>query len=126
MQVDLLTQIRAAGLPEPQLEARVCADRRWRWDLYWPRARAMHFQGLAVEFQGGTWTKGAHVRGKQYDSDCEKLAEGQLQGLVVLWVTTDMIKDGRALMLIEAVFRRSGYSNQKKTSNETSTTKTRS
>lgn len=90
----LYQQIILAGLPEPELERRVCAERRWRWDLFFDA-------GIAVEFQGGTWIRGGHNRGKQYESDCCKLNEGQLQGLIVLWVTTDMVKDGRALAAIE-------------------------
>jgi hypothetical protein len=85
----LLTQLRLAGLPEP--EFRFAPPRRWRWDLCWPDRL------VAVEVQGGTFAGGRHTRGKGYRNDCEKLNEGQLLGWLVLWVTPPMVKDGSAL-----------------------------
>lgn len=99
MVISLWQQVVAAGLPEPQVEEKVCEGRRWRWDLCWPEYR------IAVEQMGGIWNGGKHVRAKGYENDCAKAAEGQLQGFVVLWVTTDMVKDGRALELIRRAFQ---------------------
>lgn len=36
MTVDLLTQVRAAGLPAPVTEHRFHPVRRWRFDFAWP------------------------------------------------------------------------------------------
>lgn len=97
--MDLPTQIRAAGLPEPALELHFHPVRRWRWDLAWPDER------VAVEIQGGTWSRGRHTRGRGYEEDCLKLAAGVLLGWRVLWVTTQMVADGRALALLEEILR---------------------
>lgn len=93
--MDLLTQISLAGLPEPEPEFRFLEGRRFRFDCAWPVWK------VAVDVQGGIWSRGAHVRGKGYRRDCEKLNEAQLAGWVFLWATTDMVRDGRALAFVE-------------------------
>lgn len=95
MEVDLRTQIVSAGLPAPVAEHRFHETRKWRFDLCFPAAR------LAVEVQGGSFTQGKHTRGVGYRNDCLKLCEAQIAGWRVLWVTTEMVKDGSALALIE-------------------------
>lgn len=64
-------------------EHRFHPTRKWRLDFAWPERK------VSIELQGGQWTRGAHLRGKQYQSDCEKLNEAQLLGWIVLWFTTD-------------------------------------
>lgn len=71
------------------------AERKFRWDFAWPDLK------LAVEIQGGTHRGGAHTRHAGYSNDCEKLAEAQLLGWRCIWVTSDMVQDGRALLFIE-------------------------
>jgi hypothetical protein len=88
----------AAGLPKPVSEYRFHPERRWRFDYAWPDLR------IALEVEGGTWTKGRHVRGKGYEMDCEKYNTATLAGWRVLRVTTDMLNDGRALTLLEQAF----------------------
>ena len=85
----------AAGLPIPEREYRFHRRRRWRWDYAWPNRL------IALEIQGGVWTKGRHTRGKGYIADLEKLNEGQLLGWTVLWVTPEQMADGTALRLVE-------------------------
>ena len=92
----LLFQIKAAGLPEPEREYRFC-ERRWRFDLAWPS------QQIAVEVEGGTWTKGRHTRGSGFAADCEKYNQAALLGWIVLRFTSDMITSGEALQTIEEV-----------------------
>jgi hypothetical protein len=94
VKADLLTQLKLAGLPAPEAERPVVDGRRYRWDYCWPVAR------LAVDVQGGVWTRGHHLRGRGYVSDCEKLALGVLCGWRVLWVPTDWIRNGKALQVI--------------------------
>lgn len=76
----------ASGAPQPVREYRFHPVRRWRFDFAWPDHQ------VAVELQGGTWSKGRHVRGHGYENDCEKLAEAQLNGWVVLYVTRGMLE----------------------------------
>jgi len=59
--------------------------RKFRFDFCHEPSRT------AIELQGGVWTHGAHVRPKQYKSDCEKalLARELMWATVAL--TTDMV-----------------------------------
>ena len=84
----------AAGLPAPIREHRFAPPRRWRFDYAWPAHR------LALEVEGGTWKRGRHVRGRGYESDCEKYSEAALRGWRVLRVTPAMLRDGRALAML--------------------------
>jgi very-short-patch-repair endonuclease len=94
--------IQAAGLPAPIRELRFAPPRRWRFDYAWPARQ------LALEIEGGTWTGGRHVRGKGYEADCEKYNAAALLGWTVLRVTTAMMRDGRALALLERALRAPG------------------
>lgn len=101
MQTDLLTQIRVAGLPEPEAEYPFAYDweRDWRFDFCW------HDRMVAVEVEGGGWKRGRHHRPKGYEADCEKYNEAALLGWKVFRFTTDMVRDGRALALLERVLK---------------------
>ncbi len=55
---------------------------------------------LLVEVQGGIWTQGRHTRGLGYQADCLRMAEAQIAGWDILYVTTEMVEDGSALALI--------------------------
>jgi hypothetical protein len=90
--------LQAAGLPLPIQEYRFAPPRRWRFDYAWPDRL------LAVEVEGGVWTRGRHVRGAGYLADLEKYTEAALRGWCVLRVTPDMVRDGRALRLVERAF----------------------
>lgn len=90
----------AADLPLPIGEHRFAPPRRWKFDYAWPAAR------IALEIEGGTWTEGRHVRGRGYEGDCEKYNEAALLGWCVLRVTSAMLRDGRALALLERALRR--------------------
>ncbi len=91
--------LQAAGLPPPIREHRFAPPRRWRFDLAWPSLR------LALEIEGGTWTGGRHVRGKGYERDCEKYNAAGLAGWTVLRATTAMLRDGRALALLQQALK---------------------
>jgi len=84
-------QILAAGLPVPSVEMRFHPVRRWRFDI------AFVEQRLAVEIQGGVWRGGRHTSGSGYSRDAERLAEAQILGWRLLYVTPDHIKSGQAV-----------------------------
>ncbi len=88
-------QIVAAKLPKPEMELRFHPTRRWRFDYAWIDKK------VALEVEGGTWVGGRHVRGKGYEGDCEKYSEAAILGWKVIRATADMVKDGRALSLLE-------------------------
>jgi very-short-patch-repair endonuclease len=102
----LLSDIRALGLPMPERECRFHAPRRWRFDLAWPS------RALAVEVDGGQWVTSRHRTGLGYERDCEKLNAAVLLGWRVLRVTTNMVRDGRAVAVVAealtAALRREG------------------
>ena len=55
---------------------------------------------VAVEVDGGTWSRGSHTRGAGYAKDAEKGNAAVLLGWRVLHFTTDQIKSGYALRTI--------------------------
>jgi hypothetical protein len=100
LEILLAAQIEQDDLPEPVREYRFYNRRRWRWDFAWPE----HL--IAVDVQGGTWTRGAHSRGEGHRNDCEKLCEAVLMGWRVLLFTGDMVNDGSALQYLRDAFKR--------------------
>jgi very-short-patch-repair endonuclease len=91
----LISQCKAVKLATPVPELRFAPPRRWRFDLAWQAER------LAVEVDGAVWVGGRHTRGSGYEKDCEKFAEAVIRGWRVLRVTSGMVKDGRAIRLVE-------------------------
>lgn len=80
-----------------QREFRFAPPRRWRFDFAWPQQR------IALEIEGGTWVGGRHNRGAGYVNDLEKYNTATLLGWRLLRVTPEMVSDGTALLLIEAL-----------------------
>ncbi len=78
------------GLEEPQQEHRFHPVRRWRFDFAWPDLM------VAIEAEGGTWTRGRHTRGKGFEDDCEKYNAATASGWHVIRFTRGMVDDGRA------------------------------
>ena len=97
----LVFQIRALGLPAPDLEHVFATPRRWRFDLAWPPRK------LAAEVEGGTWVQGRHSRGAGMRKDAEKYNTAALLGWCVLRFTGDMVTDGSAVKVVEEALRRS-------------------
>ena len=95
IELDLLFQIRALELPEPEQEYRFHPVRKWRFDFAYPDKL------LAIEVEGGTWTSGRHTRGPGFEKDCEKYNAAVMLGWRVLRYTTGMITSGVAINQIE-------------------------
>jgi very-short-patch-repair endonuclease len=122
----LLTQLLAAGLPEPEKEYTFHPKRRWRLDYAWVEI------GLAVEVDGGIHGRpvkchrckqevkrrlkdgrmvtvregGRHNTGNGFEADREKWAEAVIHGWHIVGVTSGMIEDGRALDLITRAYEK--------------------
>lgn len=103
MTVDLSLVFVAAGMPKPEREYRFHETRKWRFDYSWVEYR------VAVERMGDTWRGGRHTRGQGYRDDAEKLAEAQIAGWLVLYVTSDMLRDGSAYGLLERALKARGW-----------------
>ena len=95
LEARLAFQMRALGLPALETEYRFHRSRQWRFDLAWPHLR------LAVEVEGGIWTGGRHTSPVGFEADCEKYSEAAILGWRVIRVTGAMVKDGRAIDLIQ-------------------------
>lgn len=69
------------GCPLYVTEHRFHPKRRWRFDFAWPAYR------IAVEVEGGVYSKGRHTRAKGYSEDCTKYNEAAIYGWRVLRLT---------------------------------------
>lgn len=89
--------IRSVGLPEPRREFLFWPGRRFKFDFAWPDAK------LACEVEGGTFMAGGgrHQRAGGFETDAIKYSEAAIRGWAVIRVTGAMVKDGRAVALIE-------------------------
>jgi len=98
----LAVMIRFAGLPEPVREYKFHPTRKWRIDLAWPEEK------LAVEIEGGVWSKGRHIRPKGFLGDLKKYNTLTILGWALLRITPQQVRTGEALTLIEDWFGRGG------------------
>lgn len=98
-QLELLFQLKAAGLPEPVGEYRFDESRRWRFDWAWVREK------VAVEVEGGVFSKGRHLRPEGFLKDIEKYNQAVLLGWRLFRVTPQMVSSGEALTLTEKALK---------------------
>ena len=80
--------------PRWTAEHRFHPVRCWRFDLANPALR------LAIEIDGGIWTRGRHSRGKGQAGDMEKGNEAVRLGWFVLHFTPQQVQNGTALRFI--------------------------
>lgn len=71
----------AWGTFKPVLEYRFHETRLWRFDVAWPDYR------VAVEIDGGIWSRGRHTRGKGVLGDHEKYNHAASAGWLVFRCT---------------------------------------
>ena len=96
----LVYQLLHADLPPAEREYKFHPTRKWRWDFAWPADK------VAVECQGGTWTKGAHSSGSGLERDYEKINAGQLMGWRVFQASRKMIESGEVIDILKIVLRK--------------------
>jgi len=83
------------GIPDPCFEYRFHETRKWRFDLAWPDYK------LALEVQGGIFTRGRHVRGAAVLKEWEKLNTAAAMGWRVMYCQPqDLCMHETAAMLI--------------------------
>jgi len=80
-----------AGLAEPVAEYRFHQRRRWRLDYAWPAAF------VALEVEGGVWTRGRHTRPTGFLKDMEKYNTATALGWAVLRCTPQTILSDQTL-----------------------------
>lgn len=66
--------VKGSGLPAPTREFRFAPPRWWRFDYAWPESK------VALEVEGGVFTKGRHTRGAGYAKDMVKYSEAAALG----------------------------------------------
>jgi hypothetical protein len=91
---------RAEGWPVPVHEHVFAPPRRWRFDLAWPLVK------LAVEVQGGLFTRGRHVQGPALLREMEKLNRANVDGWAVVLVTPQQVRDGTLTNWLQEYFTR--------------------
>jgi hypothetical protein len=90
---------KAHGLPVPIFEFKFSTKRKWRFDvLFQSRAGS---PDVAIEIQGGLFTKGRHNQGAALIKEYEKINEAQLAGYVVLLVTPQQVDSGEVFDLVK-------------------------
>lgn len=92
----LAAQMEQAGVQGAETEWRFHPSRKWRFDFAFPHM----IPPLAIECEGGTWSRGRHVRGKGFEGDLEKYNAAALLGWRVLRFTGDQVRDERAIEVI--------------------------
>lgn len=91
--------LKAHGVPLPRAEYVFAPPRKWRFDYAWPDeweshgayAGNMNGPNVAVEVEGGAWTRGRHTRGKGFIADMEKYNEAAVRGWRVIRVTPQQL-----------------------------------
>jgi hypothetical protein len=74
-----------AGIPEPIPEHRFHPTRRWRFDFAWPAVY------VALEIEGGVWTRGRHTRPAGFLRDLEKYNTATSLGWSILRCTPQTV-----------------------------------
>ena len=92
-------QLDSAGLTGYVREYQAIPGRRYRFYFCWVKER------LAVEIQGGTYSRGAHARPLGIKRDYEKGNLAVQFGWKVLQFDADMVKSGQALEFTEKMLR---------------------
>ena len=78
-----------SNLPVPIPEYKFHDKRKWRIDYYFE----YNGKRIALEVEGGVWTKGRHTRGSGFTKDMVKDNEMAANGILLLRVTpTDLMK----------------------------------
>lgn len=86
-QVIFIQLCQQMGLPVPQTEFVFHPTRKWRFDYCWEKGK------LALEVDGGVWTKGRHTTGSGFVADMEKFNEAARLGWrVIKCVPGDLLK----------------------------------
>jgi len=96
-------QLRALGVPEPEREyvfAKKAMGRNWRFDMAWPDLM------IAVEVEGGVWSRGRHTRGAGFIEDCSKQNAAVRLGWRVLRIPTPMVEDGSGAEMVVEMMKR--------------------
>ncbi len=82
------------GVPRPTREHKFCPHRDWAIDFAWVDAK------VALEVEGGVWSRGRHTRGAGFLGDVAKYNELALRRWLLLRATPGQVADGTAFGLL--------------------------
>lgn len=85
---------------EPVREFRFHPTRKWRFDYAIPALK------IAIECDGGVWSRGRHVRPQGYIRDMEKFNAAAEMGWVVLKFTPQQLMTQEAISTLRATISR--------------------
>jgi hypothetical protein len=89
----------ALGVPQPVAEHRFHTQRAWRFDFAWLE------QKVAVEVQGGIWTRGRHTRGAALLKEWEKLNTAAALGWRILYCQPANLCGGQFIGLLKTALQ---------------------
>ena len=67
-------------------------DRKFRFDYVFLLSESL-IKGIAIEFEGGVWSAGRHIRPLGFIKDCEKYNLATVNGYIVLRFTSECLKN---------------------------------
>jgi len=95
-------QCAALKLPVPEKEVKFCLTRRWRADYFFPNVISGY--PLAVEIEGGAFSRGRHTRGAGFLKDMEKYNMLSIMGIALLRFTPTQVQNGEAALKVKEWF----------------------
>lgn len=106
-----LAMCKQFGLPEPIPEYHFHAQRRWAFDYAWPKfgyKGMVDEGGVALEVEGGIWTRGRHTRGKGFENDICKYNNACLLNWRVVRCTPDTLRTMATIEMLRRLCELSG------------------
>ena len=90
---------RAVGIVVPVPELRFAPPRRWRFDFAWP------FERVALEVDGGIWSRGRHARGSGIAKEHEKFNAAAARGWRIFRATPQGVSNLALYRLIRLALK---------------------
>jgi hypothetical protein len=98
---ELLWKYLCGGAWGLECEYRFAEGRRFRFDYY-------HMNGVAIELEGGVWTRGRHTRPSGFLNDMEKYNLAASMGILVFRVPSHDISTKWLSPIIKTINERTG------------------
>jgi hypothetical protein len=115
----LATFWRDCGISRHIAEFKFHPTRKWRFDFAWPsQSNNPSIQqsdsggGVALEVQGGLWTRGRHTRGAALLNEHEKLNAAAVMGWRILYCTPKELGTLKLAKTIKAALNINGKSSE--------------
>jgi len=83
------------SIKHPVAEYKFHATRKWRFDYAWVD------QKLALEVEGGIWTRGRHIRSSGYIADMEKYNTASYDGWKVIRVEPSKLSTFETIKILK-------------------------